>query len=100
MNEHEEHRDAMQEPERFTLELPPGHVGRRPFAAAREALRGVREAEDRFRPDLDRILAGDSLTAEEVARVLQEVAALGAAIHHCLHCVGPIHVALVEVMTP
>lgn len=58
MNEHEEHRAAMQEPERFTLELPPGHVGRRPFAAAREALRGVREAEDRFRPDLDRILAG------------------------------------------
>lgn len=100
MTEREEHEAAMREPERFTLELPPGHVGRRPFAAAKEALRGVREAEDRFRPDLERILAGEELTADEVARVLQEVAALGAAVHHCLQCVDPIHMALNEIMTP
>lgn len=100
MTERQEHEAEMREPERLILELPQGHMGRRPFAAIRESLRGFRDAEDRFRPDLDRILAGEPATAEDAARILQELDQLTAAAHHCFQCLAPVTAAMADVMLP
>lgn len=100
MNEHDEHEIAMRSPERLILEIPTGHPGHRPFAAIREALRGFKEAEARFVPDLDRVLAGEALAADDVARILQELDQLTAASHHCLQCLAPVTGALADVMLP
>ena len=100
MNEHEELRASLKEPERFCLELPLGHPGQRPFSVFEAVSEELQKDLRAVSPTISKVRAGDPLNTAEVGSLLSQLVAIRAKCVVALQALDPICSGLSVTFTP